>query len=230
MVGLKLPGGIESRKMADRLMRMSSMICALQRIPPVFFLGLLLISAAACGGSREADSDEAAAAATQAEFEQHLADLQLQIESLARQSEAMRREVLSRLDQIDVTREALEIQLANIKTQPPAAGSEAAEPRAEKSAPVPAGGDAPAEAPPPEDDRANPFLRFLLLVFIVAAMLLLVRVFFERWGDPEDGERPTPTEATTDLGKIRFPPGTEAHPDEGDDADAGADDSGRTGD
>lgn len=199
----------------------------------------------ACGGDPEPASGSiestVADAASPEDQEQHLRDLEVQLESLERQSEAMRREVLSRLDQIDVTREALAVQLMSLRgetaepveasseaTAAPAAPSTPAEP--EQAAASTASPETAGEAP---DSENNPFLRFLLLIFILAAIFFLARIFFDRWGDPEDGERPPTVEATTDLGKIRFPPGTEVRPEADDEIDLGSPDDpdgGRPGD
>lgn len=211
-------------------------------------LPLMLAAAlAACGGPAEPAAPAPAIAGPSAEQQQHLQDLKLQLEGLDRQSEAIRREMVSRLDQIDVARQALANQIAGLESEwgggsaaaPPAAPAPPSAAPPAPAAPEPAAlpGAAPmappAAAPPvaPADDGENPFLRFLLLIFILGAIFFLGRIFFERWGDGEDGERPSPVETTTDLGKIRFPPGTEARPDE-DDHGAASDDEngGRPGD
>jgi hypothetical protein len=215
-------------------------------LAPLVLLGIALMSTA-CGGDPETstsvDSVVAQAPASQ-DHEQHLRDLEVQLESLERQSEAMRREVLSRLDQIDVTREALSVQLMSLRGETPEPAEDAAvtasaaapvattvaSPESETVASSANASRKPSKAAPAQ---SNPFLRFLLLIFILAAIFFLARIFFDRWGDPEDGERPPSVEATTDLGKIRFPPGTEAHPEEGDEIELGdPDDSdeGRPGD
>lgn len=214
--------------------------------------GLLLLSASliACGDPAEPGivAPDPQAVARAAEQQQHLQDLTLQMESLERESEAVRREMLSRLDQIDVARAALANQIAGLKVEigatapAPAAMSEArpappavaqqAQPAADAAA---SGADSAAppaaESSAASSDDGHPFLRFLLLIFILGAVFFLGRIFFERWGDGEDGDRPPPVETTTDLGKIRFPAGTEVRPG---DEDRGADDDeengGRPGD
>lgn len=183
-------------------------------------LALALLLVAACGEPAAPAAKQAAqsgAPGTQEETARQIADLEQRIDALTRQSDAMRREMLSRLDQIDVNREALELQLTNLKTGgevPPvavAAANAAAEPAA--SAAPSAAQETAAPAPLTDEGRINPFLRFILLIVIIGAILFLSRIFFDRWGDTEDGEGPPEVETTTDLGKIRFPPGTEVHHD-----------------
>jgi len=194
----------------------------------------------ACGQPAESPAPDSAAveeAASHKDREQHLHDLEVQLEALKQQSEAMRREVVSRLDQIDVTREALQVQLESLRGETPApvapAETAAAESASETTEPATATAAPSGDTASAPDADNSPFLRFLLLIFILAAIFFLARIFFDRWGDTEDGERPPTVEATTDLGKIRFPPGTEAHPEEGDEPPAGDPndaDEGRPGD
>lgn len=200
----------------------------------ILLLGLVTLMGCAEDTPAESATASPAVTTTSADRDQHIKDLEVQLESLAQQSEAMRREVTSRLDQIDVTREALAVQLSNLKGEVPPVTPPAETAPADEPAPGPAGETSSAETTPLEDltEGNNPFLRFILLVIIIAAVLFLGRIFFERWGDPEDGDRPPPVETTTDLGKIRFPPGTEVHDDDLEDepGDPGEDDAGRPGD
>ncbi len=190
----------------------------------------------ACGDSPEITETsvaEVSEAPATGDHEQHLRDLEVQLESLERQSDAMRREVLSRLDQIDITREALSVQLMSLREET----GEPAEEVAVVAPPATSPETGTAATPPvASEEKAdsterehNPFLRFLLLIFILGAIFFLARIFFDRWGDPEDGERPSTVEATTDLGKIRFPPGTEARPEEDQDPELGDPENGDEG-
>lgn len=202
----------------------------------LFMLAALLGAALlACGEPAGSPGPEVSAptdVASREEHEQHLRDLEVQLEALKQQSEAMRREVVSRLDQIDVTREALKVQLESLRGEPTAAPEATAAATAEtrpEGTETPATAEAASETASAGDADSSPFLRFLLLIFILAAIFFLARIFFDRWGDTEDGERPPPVEATTDLGKIRFPPGTEAHPEEGDEPPTGDPENGDEG-
>ncbi len=205
----------------------------------ILAMGLLVslgVFTLACGDAPEtSESSTADVTATPAagDHQLQLRDLELQLESLERQSDAMRREVLSRLDQIDITREALSVQLMSLREETGGPAEEVAVTAPPTASPETGTTTAPPIASEEKVDSTerehNPFLRFLLLIFILGAIFFLARIFFDRWGDPEDGERPSTVEATTDLGKIRFPPGTEARPEEAQDAELGDPENGDEG-
>lgn len=178
----------------------------------------LLLALAACGGPESAEVQAPEVTETErAARELQIADLEAQVAALARQSESVRREVIARLDQIDATRGALEVQLAALRGEAVGAPAESTATAVEPPAAVPAAepGAPPAAAQPETSpSERRPLLRFVLLVFILAAIFFLGRIFFDRWGDPEDGEKPPYVETTTDLGKIRVPPGTQLRRDD----------------
>lgn len=154
----------------------------------------------ACGGS---DAPEGGAAKgkskVSAETERRISELETQLAHLTLQSEGMRRETTSRLDQIDATKQAMLVQVTNLREEllgnrsalppPPAASEQAAAPVRERT-----------------EKGSNAFVRLVLLMVIFVAIAFIARIFFGRWGVTEDGEPAGHEAGMTNLGRIRVPP------------------------
>lgn len=145
------------------------------------------VSFSSCGGSEEVSDPISLPAAPPTNVERHLSDLEIQVQMLEQQSRSMRRELESRLDQIDATRQSLARQVGNLKDQlgAPATTRTGAAPAATRSQQP----SAPPESRAPREPMNSSWLfRLILLIIIIIPLFFMARLFFGRWGVDEDGE------------------------------------------
>lgn len=171
-------------------------------LPRLLLLALPVVCGAvsftSCGGSDEVSDPISLPAAPPTDVDRHLSDLEIQVQMLEQQSRSMRRELESRLDQIDATRQGLGRQLENLKSRldASAATRTVAAPAATRSQEPPA---VPETAPPREPMKSSWLFRLILLIVIIIPLFFMARLFFGRWGVDEDGEAYAQAAAADDF-------------------------------
>lgn len=156
---------------------------ARRRASCLFIAALALALAAGCGEDPKTATATTPEAHPGHDTERRVAEIEKNLANLDAQAQTLRAETQTRLNEIDATRQALASQVALLRTELnlPGKAIGAAKPTAAKPQ------DEAAKSAPEVSRGPGWFLRLILLVIIVGAIIFIGRIVFNRWGpDAED--------------------------------------------